>query len=68
MGGHSQFSNQMGQNPQQGMYEYMNQTSCGMPYGGSGLYVNQYPYNETTQNLFTPTKLPFLATLELPDL
>ncbi|CAF4370647.1 unnamed protein product, partial [Adineta steineri] len=25
----------MGQNPQQGMYQYANQTYSGMPYGGS---------------------------------
>ena len=39
-----------------------------MPYDGFGLYVNQYPYNQTTQNPFSPMKLPFLATLELPNL
>jgi hypothetical protein len=50
------------------MYQYANQNYSGMPYGGFGLYPNQYPYNQTTQNPFTPTKLPFLATLELPDL
>lgn len=68
MGGYTQFSDQMGQNPQQGMYQYMNQTYFWMPYGGFGLYANQYPYNQNTQNPFAPTKLPFLATLELPDL
>ena len=68
MGGYTQFSNQIGQNPQQGMYQYVNQTYSRMPYGGFGLYANQYPYNQPTQNPFTPTKLPFLATLELPDL
>jgi hypothetical protein len=26
------------------------------------------PYNQNTQNPFAPTKLPFLATLEFPDL
>ena len=41
MGGYTQFSNQMGQNPQNGMYQYMYQTYSGMPYGGSGLYSNQ---------------------------
>ena len=39
-----------------------------MPYGGSGLYGNQYPYNQNTQNPFAPIELPFLATLELLDL
>ena len=33
-----------------------------------GLYGNQYPYNQNTQNPFAPTKLLFLETLELPDL
>ena len=50
------------------MYQNANQTYFGMPYGGSGLYANQYPYNQNTQNLFAPTKLPFLVTLELPNL
>ena len=50
------------------MYQYVNQTYSGMPCGGYGLYTNQYPYNQTTQNLFTPTKLPFLSTLEYPYL
>ena len=36
--------------------------------GGSGMYSTQYPYTQNTQNSFAPTKLPFLATLELPDL
>lgn len=58
----------MGQNTQQRMYPYANQTYSEMPYGGSRLYANQYPYNQPTQNLFTPTKLPFLVTLELLDL
>ena len=58
----------MGQNPQQGMYQNANQTYSGMPYVISRLYSNQYPYNQNTQNPFAPTKLPFLATLELPYL
>ena len=68
IGRYTQFSNQMGENLQQGMYQYANQTYFRMPYGGFALYSNQYPYNLTTQNPFAPTKLPFLATLELPDL
>jgi hypothetical protein len=39
-----------------------------MRYGGSRMNVNQYPFNQSTLNLFSLTKLPFLATLELPDL
>ena len=50
------------------MYQQLNQFYSGMPHGGSRLYGNQYPYNQNTQNPFAPTKLPFLATLELPDL
>jgi hypothetical protein len=57
----------MGQNPQQGMFQNANQNYFGMPYGGSGLYENQYPYNQNTQNPFAPKKLPFLETLELPN-
>ena len=68
MGGYTQFPNQMGQNPQQGMYPYVNNPYSGMPYGGFGLNANQYPFSQPTQNLFAPTKLPFLATLEFPDL
>jgi hypothetical protein len=68
MGGYAQFPNQMGQNPQQGMYPYVKNTYNRMPYGGSSLNANQYPFNQPTQNPFTPTKLPFLATLELPNL
>ena len=48
MGGYTQFPNQMGQNPKQGMYPYVNNTYSGMPYGGSSMYVNQYPYNQPT--------------------
>ena len=58
----------MVQNPQQGMYQQLNQFYTGMPHGGSGIYGNQYPYTQNTQNPFAPTNLPFLATLELPDL
>jgi hypothetical protein len=58
----------MGQYPQQGMYQQLNQFYTGMPHGGSGIYGTQYPYNQNTQNPFAPTKLPFLATLDLPDL
>lgn len=68
MGGYAQYPNQMGPNPQQGMYPYANNPYSGMPYGGSGMNVNQYPFNQSTQNPFAPTKLPFLATLELLDL
>ena len=48
MGGYTLFPNQMGQNPQQGMYPYANNVYSEMPYDGSGLYVNQYPYNQPT--------------------
>ena len=48
MGGYTQFFVQMGQNPQQGIYQNANQTYSRMPYGGSGLYANQYPYNQNT--------------------
>ena len=68
MGAYTQFPNQKSQNPQQGMYPYANNTYSGIPYGGYGLYANQYPYNQPTQNPFSPTKLPFLATLEFLDL
>ena len=50
------------------MYQQSNQFYTGMPQGGSGMYSTQYPYTQNTQNSFAPTKLPFLATLELPDL
>jgi hypothetical protein len=40
MGGYIQFPNQMGQNPQQGMYPYVNNPYSKMPYGGSGLNAN----------------------------
>ena len=50
------------------MYLYVNNPYSGMPYGGYGVNANQYPFNQPTQNLFAPTKLPLLATLELPDL
>ena len=50
------------------MYQQLNQFYTGMPYGGSGIYGNQYTYAQNTQNPFAPTKLPFLATLELPNL
>ena len=65
MGGYTQFPDQMSQNPQQGMYQNANQNYSRMPHGGSGLHGNQYPYNQNTHNLFAPTNLPFLATLEL---
>ena len=68
MGGYTQFPNPMGQNPQQGMYPYVNTLYFRMPYGGFGLNANQYPLNQPTRNPFTPMKLPFMATLELPDL
>ena len=58
----------MGPNPKLGMYPYVNNPYLGMSYGGSGMNVNQYPFNQSTQNPFSPTKLPFMATLELPDL
>ena len=32
------------------------------------MHSTHYPYPQNTQNPFAPTKLPFLATLELPDL
>ena len=48
MGRYTQFPYQMGQNPQQGMYPYVNNSYSGMPYGGSGLNVNQYPFNQST--------------------
>lgn len=50
------------------MYPYANNPYFGMPCGGYRLNANQYPFNQPTQNLFAPTKLPFLTTLELPDL
>jgi hypothetical protein len=46
----------------------MNNSYSDMHYGGSGLNVNQYPINQSVQNLFASTKLPFLDTLELSDL
>ena len=68
MGGYTQYPNQMGPNRQQGMYPYVNNSYSGMPYGCFGLNVNQYPFNQSTQNPFALNKLPFLATLELQDL
>ena len=56
----------MGPNTPQGMYPYS--SYLGMPYGGFGMNVNQYPFNQSTQNPFSLTKLPFLDTLELHDL
>ena len=50
------------------MYLYANYPYSRMLYGGYGLNANQYPFNQPTQNPFVDTKLPFLATLELPDL
>jgi len=50
------------------MYQQLNQFYTGMPYGGSGIYGTQYPYNQNTQNPFAHTKLPFLASLEFPNL
>ena len=58
----------MGPNPQPRMYPYAINPYRRMPYGGSGMNVNQYPFNQSTQNPFAPTKLLFLATLEFPDL
>jgi hypothetical protein len=55
-------------NPHQGMYPYANNQYPGMPYGGFGMNVNQNIFTQSTQNPFAPTKLPFLATLEFPDL
>ena len=46
----------------------MNNSYSRIPYGGFDLNVNQYPFSQYIQNPFSPTKLPFLATLELPDL
>ena len=40
IGGYAQYPNQMGPNPQQGMYPYVNNPYLGMPYGGSGMNVN----------------------------
>lgn len=65
MGGYVQYPNQLGMNPQQGMYPHANNSYSRMPYGDSGLNVNQYPFNQSIQNLFALTKLPFLAYLEL---
>ena len=48
IGGSAQYPNQMRRNPQQGMYPYVNNSYSGMPYGGSGLNVNQYPFNQST--------------------
>ena len=70
MGGYTQYYvlNLMTLNPHQGMYPYATNLYPGMPYGGSGMNVNQNHFTQSTQNPFSPTKLPFLATLELPDL
>jgi hypothetical protein len=46
MGGYAQYPNQMGLNPQQGMYPYVNNQYSRMPYGGCGMNVNQYPFNQ----------------------
>ena len=50
------------------MYPHLNQFYQGMPQGGPRLYGTQYPYQQNAKNPFVPTKLPFLATLELPNL
>ena len=68
MGGYTQHPNQMGLNPQQGMYPYVNNSYSRVPCGGFGLNVNQHSFNQSTHNPFTQTKLPFLATFELIDL
>ena len=68
MGGYAQYPNQMDHNSQQGIYPYVKNSFSGMPYGGFGLNVNQYPFNQSTQNPFALTKLPFLGTLEFPYL
>ena len=48
IGGYMQFPGQTDQNPQQGIYQHANQFYSRMPYGGSRLYGNQYPYNQNT--------------------
>ena len=68
MGGYVQYPYLMALNPYRGMYPYATNQYPGMPYGGSGLNVNQKKKNQSTQNPFSPSKLPFSATLELPNL
>ena len=68
MGGYAQYTDQTGLNCQQGMYPYVNNLYFRIPYGGFVLNFNQYSFNQSTQNPFSLTKLPFLATLELLDL
>ena len=70
MGGYQQYlvPIPMATNPHQGMYPYATNQYLGIPYGESGMNVNPNPFTQSTQNLFSPTKLPFMATLELPDL
>ena len=58
----------MATNPHQGMYRYVTNPYPGIPYGGYRMNVNQNTFTQSTQNPFAPTKLLFLATLELPDL
>lgn len=68
MGGYAQYLNQMGPIPQYGMYPYANNPYLGMSYGGFGMNVNRYPFNQSTQNPFALTKLPFIATLQFLEL
>ena len=68
MVGYAQYPNPIDLNPHQGMYPYTTNPYPGIPYGGSGMNVNQNPSIQSTQNPFAPTKLPFLATLEFPYL
>ena len=68
MGGYTQFLNHMGQNPQKGLYLYVNNPYSGIPYVGSSLDINPYPFNQSFHNPFSLTKLPILDTLELPYL
>ena len=70
MGGYVQYHvpNLMTQNPHQGMYPYATNAYIGMPYGSSRMNANPNPFTQSTHNTFSPTKLPFLATLEFPNL
>lgn len=70
MGGYTQYPvpNLMALNPHQGMSPYATNLYLGMPYGSSGMSVNPNIFTQSTQNRFAPTKLLFLATLELHDL
>jgi hypothetical protein len=70
MGGYQQYHVPilMAMNSHHGMYPYAPNQYQGMPYGDSGMSFNQHPFTQSTYNPFAPTKLPFLATLELADL